>query len=164
MRALRQIAGIVSLLFASAMAESFIDSASFRGRALANAVEHADGEISETPFPKYTYKFDNGPGTYAPDSRDPDWKITQVSMIGIAVGGGATLIFFIFAIINIIVDEVQRHADFKNQVANAIQTLTEDYDVGEDQLAEMLQEFELQELKGDAFDAEAERRELAAIN
>ena len=43
-------------------------------------------------------------------------------------------------------------------------TLTEDYDVGEDQLAEMLQEFELSELKGDAFDAEAERRELAAIN
>ena len=120
MRALRQIAGIVSLLFASAMAESFIDSASFRGRALANSVEHADGEIAETPFPKYTYKFDNSPGTYAPDSRDPDWKITQVSMIGIAVGGGATLIFFIFAIINIIVDEVQRHADFKNQVANAI--------------------------------------------
>ena len=38
MRALRQIAGIVSLLFASAMAESFIDTASFRGRALANAV------------------------------------------------------------------------------------------------------------------------------
>ena len=45
MRALRQIAGIVSLLFASAMAESFIDSAQFRGRALEqkNPVIHADG-------------------------------------------------------------------------------------------------------------------------
>ena len=72
-------------------------------------------------------------------------------MIGIAVGGGATLIFFIFAIINIIIDEVQRHADLKNEVAKAIETLTEDYDVGEDMLAEMLQEFELEELKGDAF-------------
>ena len=85
-------------------------------------------------------------------------------MIGIAIGGGATLIFFIFAIINIIIDEVQRHADLKNEVAKAIETLTEDYDVGEDMLAEMLQEFELEELKGDAFDAEAERAELAAIN
>ena len=164
MRASRQIAGIVSLLFASAMAGSFVDSESFRGRALANEVVHADGEIAETPFPKYTKSFDNGPGTYAIDSRDPDWQITTTSMIGIAVGGGATLIFFIFAIINIIIDEVQRHADFKNKVQNAMNTLTEDYDVGEDQLAEMIQEFELSELKGDAFDAEAERRELAAIN
>ena len=143
MRALRQIAGIVSLLFASAMAGSFVDSASFRGRALKNEVEHADGMMAETDFPKYTFKFDNSPGTHAIDSRDPDWKITEVSMIGIAVGGGATLIFFIFAIINIIIDEVQRHADLKNNVAKAIETLTEDYDVSEDMLAEMLQEFEL---------------------
>ena len=143
MRALRQIAGIVSLLFASAMAGSFVDSASFRGRALKNEVEHADGMMAETDFPKYTFKFENGPGTHAIDSRDPDWKITEVSMIGIAIGGGATLIFFIFAIINIIIDEVQRHADLKNNVAKAIETLTEDYDVSEDMLAEMLQEFEL---------------------
>ena len=144
MRALRQIAGIVSLLFASAMAESFIDSAQFRGRALEqkNPVIHADGESDTTPFPKYTREFAQLE-TEEYEPKEPtkfyeDNGITKTSLIGIAVGGGATLIFFIFAIINIIVDEVQRHADFKNKVANAMQTLTEDYGVSEDQLAEML--------------------------
>ena len=65
---------------------------------------------------------------------------------------------------NIIVDEVQRHADFKNKVEKVKETLTEDYGVGEDELAEMIREFELQDAKGDQFDAEAERRELAEIN
>ena len=117
-----------------------------------------------TEFPEYTIKFSNEPIEEHRDYRHPDWEVSSVSLIGIAVGGGATLIFFIFAIINIIIDEVQRHADLKNDVAKCIETLTEDYDVGEDMLAEMLQEFELEELKGDAFDAEAERAELAAIN
>ena len=117
-----------------------------------------------TEFPEYTITFSNEPIEEHRDYRHPDWEVSKVSLIGIAIGGGATLIFFIFAIINIIIDEVQRHADLKNDVAKCIETLTEDYDVGEDMLAEMLQEFELEELKGDAFDAEAERAELAAIN
>ena len=77
--------------------------------------------MAETPFPKYTKVFSQDiPCDSYPsedclwDSKNPDWELSQTSLIGIIVGGGATLIFFIFAIINIIIDEVQRHADFKN--------------------------------------------------
>ena len=161
-------AAIGSLLFASAMGQSFIESADFSGRALQDnekgLVIHADGEEARTQFPEYTKSFNNGPGTYAIDSRDEAWEPTDVTLIGLAVGGACTLIFFIFATVNIIVDEVQRHADFKNKVEKVKETLTDDYGVAEDELAEMVKEFEAQDAKGDQFDAEAERRELAEIN
>ena len=168
MRGLRAFVAIGSLLFASAVGQSFIDSADFRGRALQEDDEglviHADGEEKRTQFIQYTTKFNNGPGTYAPDSRDEDWEPTGITLIGLAVGGASTLIFFIFATVNIIIDEVQRHADFSHKVNKVRDTLREDYDVTEEELEEMEKEFMLIEAKGDQFDAEAERRELAEIN
>ena len=137
MRALRQIVGAV--LLASVMAQSFVNSADFRGRALEDkVVYHNDGEEATTVFPKYTEKFANEPGTYAPDSRDPDWKATEITWIGLGVGGGCTLIFFIFAVCNIVIDEVQRHADFKAKVEKVQEQLTEDYGVTEAELEEMI--------------------------
>ena len=109
MRGLRAFVAIGSLLFASAVGQSFIDSADFRGRALEDdegLVVHADGEEERTQFIQYTTRFNNEPGTYAPDSRDEDWEPTDITLIGLAVGGACTLIFFIFATVNIIIDEV----------------------------------------------------------
>ena len=167
MRGLRAFVAIGSLLFASAVGQSFIDSADFRGRALEDdegLVVHADGEEKRTQFIQYTTRFNNGPGTYAPDSRDEDWEPTDITLIGLAVGGACTLIFFIFATVNIIIDEVQRHADFSNKVTKVRDTLRDDYGVTEEELEEMEREFMLIDAKGDQFDAEEERRELAEIN
>ena len=75
MRALRQIVGAV--LFASVMAQSFVNSADFRGRSLEDKVVYRnDGEPGTTVFPKYTETFANEPGTYAIDSRDAGWAAT----------------------------------------------------------------------------------------
>ena len=165
MRALRQIVGAV--LLASVMAQSFINSADFMGRSLETLrkVERNDGEPGETVFPKYTIKFSNEPNTWKPDSRSAEWEgASEITWIGLGVGGGATFIFFIFAVINIIIDEVQRHADLRNKVNRVQEQLSEDYGVSQEELDEMLVEFEDKEKRGDKIDAEAERLELAAIN
>ena len=163
MRALRQIVGAV--LLASVMAQSFVNSADFRGRALEDkVVYHNDGQEATTVFPKYTARFANEPGTYAPDSRDPDWKATEITWVGLGIGGGCTFIFFIFAVCNIVIDEVQRHADLKAKVEKVQENLQEEYGVTQDELDEMLAEFEDKERKGDDIDEEAERKALAEIN
>ena len=45
-----------------------------------------------------------------------------------------------------------------------METLKEEYNVDEKEMTEILEEFEAKDAKGDQFDAEAERAELAAIN
>ena len=79
----------------------------------------------EALYPEYTREFSYGPGTYDPDSRDPNWELTDISLIGLLVGLGCTLIFLIFAIVNIIIDETKRHADFEADVQRAKETLRE---------------------------------------
>ena len=163
MRALRQIVGAV--LFASVMAQSFVNSADFRGRALEEkVVYHNDGTESTTVFPKYTQRFANTPDTWAPDSRDAEWKAEPITWIGLGVGGGCTFIFFIFAVINIVYDEGNRHAELKGKVERVQEQLMEDYGVTQEELNDFINEFEDKERKGDAVDEEAERKALAEIN
>ena len=164
MRALRQIVGAV--LLASVMAQSFVNSADFRGRALEveKVVYHNDGQEATTVFPKYTAKFANTPDTWAPDSRDAEWKAEPITWIGLGVGGGVTFIFFIFAVINIVYDEGNRHAELKGKVERVQEQLMEDYGVTQEELNDFINEFEDKERKGDAVDEEAERKALAEIN
>lgn len=122
-------------------------------------------EDESLPYREFTQVFAYGEGTYTPNSSNADWAgITQTSAIGLIVGFGCTGIFIIFSLVNIIIDEVQRHANFEQRVERAKETLQEDYDVSKDEMDEIEEEFRLKEQKGDQFDAEAERAELAAIN
>ena len=163
MRALRQIVGAV--LLASVMAQSFVNSADFRGRALEEkVVYHNDGTESTTVFPKYTKRFANTPDTWASDSRDAEWKAEPITWIGLGVGGGVTFIFFIFAVINIVYDEGNRHAELKGKVERVQEQLMEDYGVTQEEINDFINEFEDKEMKGDAVDEEAERKALAEIN
>ena len=169
MRALNKVAAAVSILLASAMAEqSFIDSVDFKGRGLQTGeiLYHADDPDTprEAKYPEYTATFAYGPETYSIDSRSPDWELTDLSLIGLLVGFGCTGVFLIFAIVNIIVDEAERHEKFKAKVTEAKKTLTEDYDVTEKEMDEIDAEFEEKEKKGDKKDDKAEREELAEIN
>ena len=174
MRALKKVAAAVSLLLASAIAEqSFIDSVNFASRSLHQLAEphdailyHADEPDKEftAEYPEYTKTFANGPSSHGIDSRDPNWELSELSLVGLIVGGGCTFIFLIFALVNIIIDEAQRQKDFTNKVEQAMETLKEEYNVEEKEMSEILEEFEIKDAKGDQFDAEAERAELAAIN
>ena len=90
--------------------------------------------------------------------------MTDISLIGLLIGFGCTGVFLIFAIVNIIVDEAERHEKFKAKVTEAKKTLTDDYDVEEKEMDEIDAEFEEKEKKGDKKDDKAEREELAEIN
>ena len=118
----------------------------------------------EALYPEYTREFSYGPGTYDPDSRDPNWELTDISLIGLLVGLGCTLIFLIFAIVNIIIDETKRHADFEADVLRAKETLRESYGCDDKEMAEIDEEFDHREKVGDQKDEKAERAELAEIN
>ena len=87
-----------------------------------------------------------------------------MSMIGLIIGFGCTAVFILFSLINIIIDEVQRHADFEQRVEKAKDTLRDDYNLDDRAMEEIEEEFRLKEQKGDKFDAEEERKGLAAIN
>lgn len=124
----------------------------------ARTICHADGAIHEAEFPEYT-------GFMAPWT-DASYFVglegmPQVSLIGIIVGFSVTGIFIIFAIVNIIIDETQRHAQFSEKVQSAANILQDKYEVKEDELAEMFREFAEKDAKGSTANAEEERKELA---
>ena len=116
------------------------------------------------PYREFTQVFSNREGTYTPFTGTGGQELTDMSMIGLIIGFGCTGVFILFSLINIIIDEVQRHADFEQRVEKAKDTLREDYNLDDRAMEEIEEEFRLKEAKGDKFDAEEERKELAAIN
>ena len=74
-------------------------------------------------YPEYTARFANAPGTYGIDSRDPDWELSSMSLVGIIIGAVFTLGFVLFAVANIIIDETARHKEFENRVEKAKEQL-----------------------------------------
>ena len=65
------------------------------------------------PYREFTQVFSSKEGTYTPFTGTEGRELTDMSMIGLIVGFGCTGVFILFSLINIIVDEVQRHADFE---------------------------------------------------
>ena len=127
---------------------------------------HADapGVEVEAQYPQYTATFAYEAGTYDPDSRDPNWKLPEISLIGIIVGFGATFAFLAFAVVVIIIDEAARHKDLESKVEEAKETLRNTYNCTVKEMNEIDAEFHEKEIKGDQFDAEAEQKALAEIN
>ena len=86
-------------------------------------------------------------------------------MYGLIVGFAATIIFIIFALINIVIDEVQRHADFTNKVETSLDALrAEPFNYSEDAIRALEEEFAVRDAQDEAAALEAERKELAEIN
>ena len=75
----------------------------------------------EALYPKYTARFANGPDTY-----DNDGEPRETAMLGLIIGGVCTLVFILFALVNIIIDESERHAKFSMDVQNAKSILMRD--------------------------------------
>ena len=85
--------------------------------------------------------------------------------MGLIIGFVCTFVFIIFALINIIIDEVQRHADFSNKVETSLNVLREEpYNYSEDAIRALEEEFAVRDAQDEAAALEAERKELAEIN
>ena len=174
MRASKKAVAVATCLVASVMAsESFVDSGDFR-RELHKGdggdhqtLYHANEPENpvEVEYPAFTRNFAQGADTYGEDFRTEGWEPSQISLIGLAVGFATTGIFILFALINIIIDETKRHADFKNKVEAAKDDLRkEPYNYDDNQILQLEDEFEVRDAQDEMAALEAERKELAEIN
>ena len=156
------------------MGESFVNSGDFK-RELHKGSDNGDHGIlfhatdptvgEEVEYPDFTETFSYGADTYGKDYRDESWEISEMSMYGLIVGFAVTFIFIIFALINIVIDEVQRHADFTNKVETSLDALrAEPYNYSEDAIRALEEEFAVRDAQDEAAALEAERKELAEIN
>ena len=143
MRASKKAVAIATCLAASVMAsESFVKGSDFkRGLHVVKdnnhdkIVFHADDPTTpvETDYPDFTETFAQGPDGYGKDYRSEGWELSERSQIGLLVGFICTGIFILFALVQIIVDEVKRHSDFENKVNTAFDTLRgEPYNYSDD--------------------------------
>ena len=115
MRASKTAAAVATCLVASVMGESFVNSGDFK-RELHKGSDNGDhgilfhatapGDGEEVEYPDFTETFSYGADTYGKDYRSEDWEITEMSTLGLIIGFAATFIFILFALINIIIDEV----------------------------------------------------------
>ena len=142
MRASKKAVAIATCLAASVMAsESFVKGSDFKRGLHVNNTEHpktlfhADDPTKpvETSYPDFTETFAQGPDGYGKDYRSEGWELPERSQIGLLVGFICTGIFILFALVQIIVDEVKRHSDFENKVNTAFETLrAEPYNYSDD--------------------------------
>ena len=69
--------------------------------------------------------------------------MTDISMIGIILGFATTGIFILYALVNIVIDEAQRHTTFKKDVEKASQHLIDEYDCSDKDIEDLKEEFEI---------------------
>lgn len=175
MRAFKQVAAIATCLVASVMgSESFVNSSDFK-RELHKGDDNGDhGTLfhasdptvaEDVEYPDFTQTFAYGADTYGKDYRDETWEISEISTYGLIIGAVCTGIFILFALIQIIIDEVRRHADFTNKVETSLDSLrAEPFNYSEDQIRALEDEFAVRDAQDEAAALEAERKELAEIN
>ena len=143
MRASKTAVAVATCLVASVLgSESFVNSGDFK-RELHKGTDngehgtlfHAtDPNVAEdVEYPDFTETFAYGADTYGKDYRSEGWELSEQSLIGLIVGFVCTGIFILFALTNIIIDEIQRHADFTNKVETSFDALrAEPYNYSED--------------------------------
>jgi|Transcript_43156 hypothetical protein len=138
-----------SLLFAAAAASDVL-----KGRSL----HQTQGESKSN---LYTITFKEGPNT----NGGPE-EFEGGNLIGLIIGFVCTGIFMIFASIEIILDEIARHASFKKKIVQAeSELLTYVKYCDRTTVNKWLQEFEEKEkARGSKVDTEKERKELQEIN
>ena len=147
MRASKTAAAVATCLVVSVMgSDSFVNSGDFKrelhkgnvdpdGKGHPGILYHATKPAvrEDVEYPDYTETFSYGTNTYGNDYRDEGWELKPLSLYGLIIGFVCTFIFILFALANIIIDEVQRHADFTNKVETSLDALrAEPYNYSED--------------------------------
>ena len=143
-----------TILLASALLVAFASASDvMKGRQL-----HLEKSESKSK-PYYTDYFTQGEGYHGAHEAFIDGNL-----VGVIIGFIATGIFMIFAVVNLIIDEKQRHINFQKKVDNDISDLKL-RGVDEATLQKWAKEFQEKEAtRGQARDLEKERQELAEIN
>ena len=91
--------------------------------------------------------------TFANPNVIPELMLSETSRVGLILGFAAVGIFIIYANIKVILDEKKRHAKFEDDIVEAETTLQNEYNVDENELAQIKEEF-----------AQMERGELGEKN
>ena len=142
-----------TLIFASALLVAFGSAADvMRGRQLHDAKSESRSQYYTNVFSEGD-KFNGG-----------HEEFIGGNLAGVIIGFVATGIFMIFAVVNLIIDERNRHIAFAKKVENDIQDLklrgTDDATI-----EKWKREFaEKEAARGKPVDTEEERRRLAEIN
>ena len=84
--------------------------------------------------------------------------------IGVIIGAIATFLAMVFAIVVIVVDEMQRHKEFAAKIVTAKIKLTGEHGVSQELYDSYIGEFEEKEARGADADHLKEQEELAEIN
>jgi len=102
---------------------------------------------------------------WSPNSHGPKAEYEGEYQIGMIVGFVLLTGLMIFAVITIILDEVKRHKDFKQRVADDEYKLKTSHGCTQQDIELLREEFEQRErLRGNVKDQERARQELAEIN